>query len=421
MGFLEAKNKYSAVGSNIMFFLIWPFGTLLYSLYYYDKKESRVVFALFAGLFGYSLIASSAELDLYRVLKQLEEYSQYKFVDIGIVIKNLYSNSADASIDLYRPIMNFTVSRFTSNGNILLLFYGLVYGFLYSQTTKFFKKSFNTPFYIHFGLFITFSSVFGLHSLAGVRFGTAFYLYTLGMLSYFENKKQVGILILAASVLVHYGYIPAVLMFLVFVLVENNRVLIKGFFLVSIVLSMFLSLSISDYISSIANLFGTKAVEMSDIYSTNNDFYVETINSNSNNLAWYIKYNIIIPRYFMLAFMSVFIFFKDDFFSPRSIRIFYFLLTFIAFNNIIIDVPDFGIRYLKISLSLFVYFIYLIVNEKNDVMAHVIGIVTFFVYLLLILYSFREIMNYTPWTLYLLPTPFVFLIDVQDTILYLFK
>jgi len=208
----EIRSRYFLF---FLLFFVWPFGAFLYALYQYNERESKIVFILFTGLFGYSLVAESSGLDLYRVMRLLPEASRLRLDEY---INNLDS---EGTVDVYRDIVTFVVSRFTSNPKWLLCVFGIVAGFVYAKVLSLFiAEHFYRNLYTYLLIF-SFSSVIGIDQLSGVRFSLAAYTFFFGAIKVIIHGDKRYLIVTASAALIHFSFLSLFLLMVIFLRLKS--------------------------------------------------------------------------------------------------------------------------------------------------------------------------------------------------------
>ena len=198
-----------------LFFLIWPFGAFLYSLYNYDKKYLHVFLILFTGIYGYGMIATNQELDLYRYLQSASEYARipttgfFKMLTGGYVTNSL---GQTGGTDFYRDIVTFIISRFSNAGSVLMMTFGLVYGYLYVKCINYFLAINERKCIYSIVILLCFSTAIGLSTFAGVRYATAAMYFFFVSCFALRRKSILAWVLVCCSILIHFSFIPAVLL-----------------------------------------------------------------------------------------------------------------------------------------------------------------------------------------------------------------
>jgi hypothetical protein len=389
---------YSDLGTSknlilIVFFIVWPFGALLYSLYYYYRKESKTIFILFTALYGYSMIAEDKGMDLYRVQRSIVNFTEINWKEFLYKTKNFYSDSESESVDIYKSLITFIVSRFTSNWKWLMLIFGLLYGIAYVKAISLFVLDYQTSKIYNFLIILCFSCIIGLDQLAGVRFSLAAYTYFYGAVCALIYKDNKYIAIAALSILIHFSFLPIVLVLIAFTKLKYLPKLIYIILIFSFILPNFAKAYIFQY----AHLFGNAIEARTELYYG----MISDLNYGSDTV-WYVKNRIILGLIFCYIILIITRLRKNYLnYSERTNDLFFFSLIILSFVNFTIDIPHFGYRFQFVFIMFVFYYLYLVYieNQGYNLISHMILALLPFSSLL-VAFTIRSILIYTPFSFF---------------------
>ena len=346
----------------IIGFLFSPIIALLFALWKRNEYGAKLVIFLFSGLFGYLMNTTDYRMDLYRYLNLLQETP---YNDISSVFANLYSSGSNSTSDLYVSLLQTIIGSFTNNGHILMLAFGLVFGIFYVKMIKLLPK-FSDKTLLSFGIFFLFINVFGIQGLAGVRFYTAFYVFAFGAISYINTSKKIYLLTFPAACLIHFSYIFAVLLFVLYYVLRNKPYIIYMIVGLSFVITF---TSISKLISQYGFYLGSSIEARANAYSLENTDYVDFVNNIQSQTVWYVALRGKIAYYAaVISLMLIGIYHKRIKINRRVFQYVLLVLIFLSCRNIVIDIPDFGNRYNAIFVALFYLTLYHIFFQNKDSM-----------------------------------------------------
>jgi len=152
-------------------------------------------------MLGYSLVAESGGLDLYRVMQSLTPITRLTFKEFRDL------RLTEGSVDFYRDIITFLVSRFTGNPKWLMLVFGMVAGYVYTRVLSLFTPEHHGRDVYKLLLIFSFSCIIGVDQLAGVRMSLAAYVFFYGALKVIVHKDKRYLLFAASSALIHFKYL----------------------------------------------------------------------------------------------------------------------------------------------------------------------------------------------------------------------
>ncbi len=387
---LQGINK-KTVGFLILLFIIWPFGAFLFALSKYNQKESQFIVVLFTGLFGYSMIAESASLDIFRVLKLAGIYSGISSLQIIEIVTGLYGPEPDNAIDIYKDLIAFIVSRFTTNGNILFMVYGLVYGWVYVKSLDTLVAEERIKGIIPAILLLSFSIAFGMDQLAGVRFATAAYVLFFGLFHLIKTHEKKYLIIASLSILIHFSYLSVIVVFILFFLIQKYHKLIYAIVIFSFISAGFLQDSINEIIS----FLGGSIEERATIYTQ--------MAENKQNIVWYVGLREEMMTIYALVFIVYTNINKGKFkVTVFSEKLLYFSLMLLTLSNFTNHIQHAGYRYSFVFIMFFMSYVYVFfLANKGSKAIRVLSLMAVPFFLLQFLYVVRSVLFYSSPMLYL--------------------
>ena len=119
--------KISKMGVPLFFILPWVgFCSVLFNL---RAKKSAVIFVLFAALFGFAISFSDTSADSYRYAEAFKRFDNT--LDYNRILTMYRSGELR---DVYRLVVFYISSMFSTNPKVMYALAGLVYGvFCYSS------------------------------------------------------------------------------------------------------------------------------------------------------------------------------------------------------------------------------------------------------------------------------------------------
>ncbi len=397
-GILFPHGNFSAYKSNYIFilllFIFWPFGAFLFSLYQYDKKESHLILILFSALFGFSLIAESHTLDLYRVLNDFTYVTSLHFGDF-----NEY-RASEASVDFYLDIMRFTISRLTSNPSWFMFSLGLVAGIVYVKVLQLFvlenpNRDFHT-----YALLLSFSMIIGIDQLAGVRMSLAAYVFFYGALKTILIKDYRYLIIASSSSLIHFSFISVILVLFLYIAIKRLPWIIYLILALSFILPGILHSYIQNFSTYLGGGIGARA-----------QLYFEyDPNFHSPDPDWFILFRKNAMMYFFYLVLAIVIFSRKRIrISDKSNSLLLFALLVLSLVNFTFDISSFGERFLSLFLMFSVFLLFLLYSDnKESRLVQNLVLVSLPFSTLMIFYSLRSTLAITPLSLYYYALPGLF-------------
>lgn len=385
----------------IIGFLVSPIIALLLALWKRNEYGARLVILLFSGLFGYLMDTTDSGMDLYRILGLLQKTP---YANVSSVFTSLYSSGGNSISDLYVPLLQTIIGSFTTNGHILMLASGLVFGFFYAKTTKLLPKPINETL-LSFGIFFVFINVFGIQGLAGVRFYTAFYVFAFGVISYINTSKYIYLFALPAACLMHFSYIFATFLFALYYALKKKPYAICIITGLSFIVTF---TTISSVISQYGSFLGDSIEARANAYSLENTGYVDYVSGIKNATVWYVALRGEIAYYTAVISLALIALYRKKIkIEEKTLQYVLLALIFLSCRNIVIDIPDFGIRYNSIFMALFYISIYHIyIQNKDNALMKTISCMNIIGGMFYTLYSIRCMFYYVSITDILL-SPFI--------------
>lgn len=370
----------------LLTFLLWPFGSLLIALYHYNRKEAHTIFILFTGLYGYLMVADSAGLDLYRILRSLEVYSGLSTGELFKAVGGIYSQDPESSVDIYRDLVTFLVSRVTSNGSILTLTFGLIYGWLFVKSISIFIDQINGKGYVVTLLIFCFSFIFPLDQLAGVRYATAAYLFFAGTIKFLETQDKRYLLLVALTPLIHFAFLSLVVALVMYLILKKRAVFVYIILLVSFILSGL----IEGYVSQTSSLFGGAIEQRTNMYL----YQKELMGNNPARLAWYIRYREEYMYYFAIAVLALSrLLFRRLQSTVFAESVFLISLLILSLVNFTINIPHAGYRYQFVFIMFVIFYLFLLyINNSSNKMIRVFTLMVGPAFFFQIIYGLRNVL-----------------------------
>lgn len=374
-------------------FIISPIVAYFSALKHPDRPSSRLTVMLMLMLFGFFMNTESEGVDLYRYLRMLED-AKGPFD----AVRDFLSLE---ETDIYRSLSISIIGLVTKNGHILMAWFGLVLGYFLSLSLRFFKNQYDL---LSWSLVIlTMGLTFP--GLAGVRQVTASWLFFYGLNVYVSDRNPKGLALMLSSILIHFSFMMMVAMLIPFYFLKDKTRICIIVFLASF---FFTIPAISMYISSIASQLGGVFESRASTYSLDNTNYVDSIIASTEKMNWYIKYKRDVFLYGLAVYgLILFKWRKSVLIGEREKRFLNYFLLMFAFRNIVVDIPDVGVRTTGFCCTIALYAVFLMynVNRQNIVLRYATYIVVA-ASLLNVAYSIRTTFYYVSlWEI--LVSPFV--------------
>ena len=340
----------------VTLFVIYPFLATLLALKHYRSAFSKNVIWLFVIFFGFTFVISDPGMDANRYRDYFFDWTTTS-ITFSNFFQMLYSEDTNY-LDIAVPLINFVLSRFTSNYHILFAVFGLIFGFFYSRNIWFlFEQSGSSVKWSNMVYLLTFAFIVGYWSINGFRMWTAAHIFIYGVFQYAYQKRKNGLWIAASSIFVHFSFMFPVSILLIYTLVGNR---VSLFFWLYIVTMFFLEIELS----VVRNLL---TIILPDVFlptvsGFTSEEYIDTLHEEAQTYNWrYFLYSKSIG--WTVALLLTVMFFKGKSFfekNPPLLSLFSFTLLFLAAANLISNIPGGGrflsVGYIFAMASIFLYY-----------------------------------------------------------------
>ena len=344
--------------NTFFYFIIFPFVGFINAIRNYRSDWAKPTIIAFIAFFGLTMVKSDGA-DSSRYITNLEfMYNGNKDFD---TIQNSFYTQEGGQADIYVTLVTFFFSLFTDNGNLLFMFFGLVFGYFYTNNIWLvLKESSGKLSWEKVVLIFTFSMIIGFWSVNGVRMWTAAHIFFYGGFIYLFHNNKKGLVIAAASILVHFSFVLPVALLLVYSVVRLNfRLLyvfyIASFFIVELnvgFIKSFLESNMPDFI-------------LPRVKSYLSDEYIEGSNDAFQQANWYIIYFQKMLSYFNLVFITILFFRLKNERAVAVKRLIGFALLFLTVANITSLLPSGG-RFLNVAFLFSLAAIFITVANTKD-------------------------------------------------------
>lgn len=344
---------------HLIFFILSPFLTFLYSCFDLRKRSAQIVFVLFFGLFGYCHTFEDTRADSFRKHESFTNYAAQEIDDIYINFRTGQTK------DIYEDLLFSTVKRFTDNPHIMMSIVGLFGGFFYMLVVKRFLKDkkieYTWPIIIIL-IFLVIES--NIPIMGGIRNFSAFPLFVYSMIKLLIDNKKIWILGLLVTPLIHFGYIIVVLATIIIWIIKLPNNLMHYIALIMCISSIFLDTS--SYVSTID--VATDSIDNEAITDRVYNYSEEDTDERFTKslTTRLVRVNNQIGAVYIAALLIYLRRNRDSLISsPYIQKIYHYLLFFIIFSYALISFSVVGQRYVYIAFVL-LYFLLLNVYQEDQ-------------------------------------------------------
>ncbi len=397
--------------SLILVFFIWPFAAFLYALVNYRRRDSQIIMVLFTGLFAFSMMAESAGLDLYRILESAKLYATLSFDQVWAIVGGLYGEGDDAGVDVYRDLVAFIITRFSSNGNVMMLVFGLIYGWFYVLSLQALLAINKIKNVYSIFILISFSMIFSMDQVAGVRYATAAYLMFFGGFRFIQSKRLKFLIIAALSVLVHFSFLAVFVVLIIYWWLKPANVILFILVIITFFAGNFFGDSVLTFIDSLGGSLGARA----GLYTGQK--------LEADHTVWFVKYREESMAIYMVLFILITKILNIRLREKQlHTQLLGFSLALLSLSNITTNIPHAGYRYQFVAILFFMAYVYLLYRfNSNNETIKMLSLLSVPFFMLQIIYAMRSILFYTPYTLFLASSPMVLFLKIEQTVWDLIK
>ena len=219
---------YKNYAALLIFFIIWPFGAWLYSLYDANKKSSHTIFFMFSLLLCWHMAPTGYTNFYDDFLGIYDRFNMSFFTDSDIRRQiNLYfSMDKDAPKELYENIMIWFVKGFTNNYHFYFLLCAIPVAFCQLKSLKRITQDvrYRPHTFMAIAIIIMFIFPRDIITVQNPRFTTAFWICILCTLNYicYQNKNTFYLLPILLTPMIHSGMWLYVIIMGVYLFIPKN-------------------------------------------------------------------------------------------------------------------------------------------------------------------------------------------------------
>lgn len=344
-----------------VFFLLQPFLTLIHYLINFRKPQAKNIVWAFTVFFAMSIAIGqeSQNSDITRYVESLIEMSSIKWGQLY----DYYLESGE--IDVLTLLATFLISRFTTNGYFLVVFFGFVYGFFYSRNMWLVLNKISgnlKPAYIV--LIACLFLIVPIWDLGGFRFWVATHVFVYGFLSFlFINKKKYLIWCFITPIVFHYAFIVPLLVLLIYLIIGNRIKVYFYFFLLSLIIG---EINITQFNNFIETYSPEILAERSSSYRIESKVESRRSGEYIQENVWYSKYLNKFIHYplYLLLFLTYMQINRSYLKKIKLLGLLSFVYLFYGVANIFSSIPSGG-RYLSIAGLLALSFLIVFLHNYN--------------------------------------------------------
>lgn len=345
----------------LILFLIWPFLALLLAIKNYNKREAKAVVFMYLVYYGLTFVVlKTGYVDAMGYIEELKANAKLPFSDFFRIVGGIYTEND--SIDIYEPFVSFLVSRFTTDHRILFGVFAVFYSFIYLKSIDLLNNQYQEkPGINQLVFFIFFITILPITLINGVRMWTAAWVFFYSAYHVVINRDARFLIIALLSSLVHWSFISASLILVIYYLAGNRNIVYIPVALASFVVPHL----IVPFLKSASVLLGGSFYSRYEGYS--NEGYISGVRDHMENTVWFIQIgNDLVYYYFIFAIIYVQLKFQTLGQSISEKNLFSFLMLFLAFVNFGRPIPSFGIRFQLVFFLFATLYLFMFFLKKED-------------------------------------------------------
>lgn len=388
---------------RFVFYILSPFLTFLYSCTDLQKRSAQIVFVLFFGLFGYCHTFTDIRADSFR---KYESFTSYAAEDIEDIYKDFQDGERK---DVYESILFSMLKKVTDDPHIMMMVVGLFGGFFYMLVVKRFLQdkhiSYTWPIAILLAFVVIESNI---PLMGGIRNFSAFPLFIYSVIRVIIDHRNIWLIGLLLTPLIHFGYIVATIAALIIWVFKIPNGILHYLAVFVCIASLFLDTS--SYAGALDIFMGTMDNEA--IADRINNYGEEDtdIHFNKSLTTQLVRINNQIGACFIVALLIYIRRNKDHIITSQYIqRIYKTLLFFIIISYALISFSVVGQRFVYIAMVL-LYFLLLNIYQNNTT-SSIRGFIYAmpFVFSIHIMWTIYNCYCNTGYDLYYMPLPILML------------
>ena len=337
----------------LLLFVLWPFLAFVTALINYSQKESKKVVYFFLIYFGLTIVISTDFYsDALGYAIRLKANADLPFSDFFEIVGGLYS---DTNVDIVEPLVSFIVSRFTEQYNFYFAIWASIFGFFYLKSIDLlyeryqYKKGWNAII-----LLIFFIVILPINRISTVRMWTAAWMFFYGAYHIILFRDYKYFLVTLGASLIHWSFISANVILLIYFFVGNRNIIYLFLVLVSFVLPHV----IAPFFQSVSLRLGGALQNRYESYS--NEGYIAEIQGSYEHASWFLTLGTEMTFYYILLAIAIIQIFYGKLMQDRTEKnLFSFLLLFLSFVNFGKPIASFGKRFQLVFFLFGTFYIFL--------------------------------------------------------------
>lgn len=337
----------------LMFFIIWPFGSVVTSFLKYSEKWTKNVIWAFVTFYGYTFVLSNETMDANRIKSRFENIRRYNSSLHEVIQNNLIESN---QVDIIQSIVFYLTSFITSDFQVLMGVLAFIFGYFYSRNICYvleLNKDEIKPFnyLVLIGLIVT----VGFWNINMFRFYGAAHIFFYAVIPFIFEGKKSRLWLLMVAVLLHFSFLFPIVVFLLYIFLRNKPQLYFVLFLFSFGFSLLSAGAIGNILLKIL----PSAYEYK-ISGYTSDSRVQIAESSYRDISSFLLRKIFIAA--NLFIVVIYIYYRKYIKTNSKLYSFFsFTILFMAAANMISAIPD-GNRFLRLAVMFVLALVFLVVQ-----------------------------------------------------------
>lgn len=403
--------------NRFVFFLIWPFASLVLALKRFREPYAKTIFWFFCIYFGFvfvygDIVPGRATKDsaIYAEILISQHEDKISLVEL---ISSFYSKKG-GQVDIYQPTITWLVSLVSGDPRLLFAVFAAIFGFFYSQNLWIvFSRIEKSVGLLLFLLMIYYALINPIWYISGVRMWTAAQIFAFGILKYFIQNERKGLFWAAASILVHFSFIFPVVVLLLWLIISERAIFFFALYVISAIISEMDIEIMNKVFAFLPDVFESR------IEGYTSESYLSAVNEASSQASLLLTITAEISKSLIYFWVSVLYFTKKKWSDalPRCFSLFLFILLLGSFTNLAQEVPSFS-RFFTLTYLLFFAILIIILGRAGSTIIYrkyLLFSSPFILYL--VLYQFRIGFEFIGVLTFLGNPPLSLILDSQTPVI----
>jgi hypothetical protein len=347
-----------------LLFFISPLIAFVTALRKGDTKVFMNVLWLFVIFYGFTITFpyNQTNMDGIRRMENFQTFASITETNWSD-FHSYFIDEEAGKFDLFESVLVFAISRFTDDGRVLFMVYGLLFGYFYSRNLGYvFDRITVAVKKKYFYLLIYLAVIIPFWNLGGFRFWFAAHLLLYGLLPYLFEQKKSKLLWIMVTPFVHFSFLFALGIFFLYVLI-GQRTLAYFIYFVS---TAFLSRVGLPFFKTLVSFVPSVQVQKkTDSYT--HEGHIERVESlRSLELNWYVDfYNVFMYWFAIVTLLYCYLYYRRQI-KGQLAASFNFTLFFLGTSFLFSTIPSMG-RFISIGFVVcFSFFLSLIAENRNS-------------------------------------------------------